>query len=160
MNDIKDRRRKIVFVDMDNVLVDFASGLKKISRDLIEKFHDREDEIPGIFSRMDPLTGAIEAFNFLSHHFDTYILTTSPWENPTALQDKRDWVVKHLPKTGYKRMIITHHKNLCTGDYIIDDRTARGVDTFEGEHIHFGTGRFSDWNSVLDYLCEKENIKR
>ncbi len=57
-------------------------------------------------------------------------------------------------------MIIKHHKNLNKGDYIIDDRTARGVDKFEGEHVHFDTQKFPDWDTVIDYLCDKENIKR
>ncbi|MDX2442611.1 MAG: hypothetical protein QNK30_02315 [Bacteroidales bacterium] len=149
---------KILYIDMDNALVDFQSGLDKIENQTKEEFKGHEDDIPGIFSKMDPMPDAIKAFNFLSDHFDTYILTTSPWENPTALADKRNWVVKYLPEKGYKRLIITHHKNLNIGDYIIDDRTARGVDRFEGEHIHFGQGDFEIWKDVIEYLCEKEGI--
>jgi 5'-nucleotidase len=154
------KHKKVVYVDMDNVLVNFQSGLNKMDEDVLSKFKGHEDDIPNLFSLMDPVPGAIDAFNFLSEHFDAYILTTSPWENITALQDKRNWVKKHLPEKGYKRLIITHHKNLNKGDYIIDDRTARGVDKFEGEHIHFDTKAFPDWKTVLDYLCDKENIKR
>jgi len=152
------KSKKIIYIDMDNVLVDFQSGLNKIDKAILKEYKGHEDDIPGIFSLMDPMPGAIEAFNFLAKHFDTYILTTAPWENPTALQDKRDWVKKYLPETGYKRLIITHHKNLNKGDYIIDDRTARGVDKFEGEHIHFGTKEFPDWGVVLEYFKNKELI--
>ena len=38
------------------------------------------------------------------------------------------------------------------GDYIIDDRTAGGVDNFVGEHIHFGTEKYPDWDAVMRYL--------
>ena len=34
----------------------------------------------------------------------------------------------------------------------IDDRTANGAGQFKGEHIHFGSEKFPDWNSVLAYL--------
>ena len=54
--------------------------------------------------------------------------------------------------------ILTHQKNLNSGDYLIDDRTARGTDLFAGEHIHFGTENFPDWNSVMQYLRSKEQF--
>jgi hypothetical protein len=41
---------------------------------------------------------------------------------------------------------------LLRGDFIVDDRTRRGVDRFEGEHVHFGTERFPNWATVLEYL--------
>jgi 5'(3')-deoxyribonucleotidase len=152
------KKGKVLYIDMDNVLVDFQSGLDKVDEKTLKKYEGHEDDIPGIFALMGPIPGAIDAYNFLSKHFDTYILTTAPWANSTALQDKRDWVGKYLPENGYKRLIISHHKNLCIGEYIIDDRTARGVDQFEGEHIHFGQGDFLKWDDVVKYLCEREGI--
>lgn len=56
------------------------------------------------------------------------------------------------------RLIISHHKNLNKGDYIIDDRDKRGVDKFEGEHIWFGKSEFLDWGEVVEYLCQKEDL--
>ncbi len=147
-------KKKTLYVDMDNVLVDFASGLNEIDSAVKEAYEGHEDDIPNLFSLMKPMPGAIEGFNLLAKQFDIYILTTAPWENPTALTDKRNWVKKYLPESGYKRLIISHHKNLNKGDYIIDDRTARGVDQFEGEHIHFGTPRYPDWEAVVKYLTE------
>ena len=52
----------------------------------------------------------------------------------------------------YKQVILSHHKNLNQGDYLIDDRTANGAGKFKGKHIHFGTEKFPDWESVLKYL--------
>ena len=59
---------------------------------------------------------------------------------------------KYLKEKAHKRLIFSHHKNLNKGDYLIDDRTKRGADKFEGEHIHFRQPKFQDWQSVLDYL--------
>ena len=144
--------KKIVYVDMDNVLVDFKSGIDKIDQDTFTKYDDRLDEVPGIFSLMTPMEDAIESYEKLCKHFDTYILSTSPWENPTALNDKLDWVKKYLGNLAYKKLILSHHKNLNTGDFLIDDREKNGAKDFEGELILFGSEKFPDWKSVIKYL--------
>ena len=137
---------------MDNVLVDFKTGIDRISSYNKKEYEGRYDEVPDIFSLMDPMEGAIESYNKLSSQYDTYILSTSPWDNPSAWQDKILWVKKYLEKSAYKRLILSHHKNLNRGDYLIDDRLKNGTDKFIGEHIHFGTDKFPDWKSVLSYL--------
>ena len=150
--------KKIVYVDMDNVLVDFQSAFPKLSKDVLEEYEDDKDDIPGIFALMEPMPGAIESFKELIQHFDTYILSTAPWNNPSAWSDKLLWVKENLGELASRRLILTHHKNLNTGDYLIDDRTARGADKFAGEHIHFGTKKFPDWQSVMKYLRSKEQL--
>ena len=52
-------------------------------------------------------------------------------------------------------MILTHNKNLSIGDFLVDDRLKNGVDKFKGEHIHFGTEKFPDWEVTLKYLLSK-----
>jgi 5'(3')-deoxyribonucleotidase len=148
-------KKKILYVDMDNVLVDFQSGIDRFSKQILDKYENRYDEIPGIFGKMKPMKDAIKSYEELSKLFDTYILSTSPWENETALADKLRWVKKYLGKVAYKRLILTHHKNLNKGDFLIDDRDKNGVSAFEGEHIHFGTEAFPDWPSVVAYLKDK-----
>lgn len=140
---------------MDNVLVDFPSAFDKVPKRYLITHKDKMDEIPGIFSLMSPLPGAIDSFNELSKIFDTYILSTSPWENDTAWTDKLKWVKKNLGLSAYKRLILSHHKNLNIGDFLVDDRLANGADKFTGEHIHFGTEKFPDWKSVVKYLKQK-----
>ena len=144
--------KRILYVDMDNVLVDFPSGISRISIELQSKYEDRLDEVPDIFSLMDPLEGAIDSYKRLSEKFDTYILSTAPWKNSSAWSDKNEWVKKYLGDVAYKRLILSHHKNLNYGDYLIDDRLANGANLFKGEHIHFGSDKFPDWESVCSYL--------
>ncbi|NOT30342.1 MAG: hypothetical protein HOP15_07830 [Planctomycetes bacterium] len=147
--------RKLLYVDMDNVLVDFSSGVARLDERTRREYEGRLDEVPGIFARMDPLRGALEAFATLAQRFDAYVLSTAPWENPSAWSDKLLWVQRHLGSLAHKRLILTHHKDLNAGDFLVDDRIKNGVERFRGEHIHFGTERFPDWKTVTDYLLER-----
>ncbi len=137
---------------MDNVLVDFKTGIAKLSMDDLEKYAGRYDEVPHIFSKMEPMENAVDSYIKLCDKFDTYILSTSPWENPTALNDKLDWVKKYLGKYAHKRLILSHNKHLNHGNYLIDDREKNGADKFVGELILFGSEKFPDWNAVIEYL--------
>ena len=69
-------------------------------------------------------------------------------DNNTALQDKQNWVKKYIGKKANKRFIFSNHKNLNKRDFLIDDRSKKGAAQFEGKHIHFGHGGFSDWFDV------------
>tara|TARA_B100000287_G_scaffold303256_1_gene286434 strand:- start:1803 stop:2240 length:438 start_codon:yes stop_codon:yes gene_type:complete len=143
---------KILFVDMDNVLVDFKSGINNLSEKDKNKYLNNYDEVPGIFSLMNPMPNAIESYQKLSKTYDTYILSTAPWNNPTAWSDKLLWVKRYLGKYAYKRLILSHNKNLNFGDYLIDDRLANGAGDFKGELIQFGSEKFKTWKDVLNYL--------
>ncbi len=148
--------KKILYVDMDNVLVDFPAAIKKLDAATLAKYEGRLDEVPGIFSLMPPMESAIDSYAQLSEWFDTYILSTSPWENPSAWSDKLHWVKQYLTDPAYKRLILSHNKHLNYGDYLIDDRLKNGADRFQGELIHFKTELFPDWPSVMDYLRERK----
>lgn len=75
-----------------------------------------------------------------------------PHGNPSAWSDKLKWVKKHLGNNAYKRLILTHHKNLNKGDFLIDDRIKNGAEEFEGELILFGSDEYPDWRSIVEYL--------
>ena len=154
MKETKPITKKILYFDMDNVLVDFKSGIDREDPETLKTYEGRLDEVPGIFSLMDPMPGAIEAFKTLSEVYDAYILSTAPWLNPTAWSDKLLWVRKYLGEAAYKRLILSHHKDLNIGDYLIDDRRKNGAADFTGELIEFGSERFPDWKSVVDYLMK------
>lgn len=146
------QRKKRLYFDMDGVLVDFESGLAQQDEQTLKEYEGRCDEIPGLFGLMQPMPGAIEAVHKLNEHYDCYILSTAPWNNPSAWSDKVTWITKHLDDVFHKKMVITHCKNLCKGDILIDDRGKNGTSQFEGEWIEFGSERYPDWNAVLDYL--------
>ena len=146
---------KKLFFDMDGVLVDFQSGIDKLSDEVKKEYEGRLDEVPGIFSLMAPMPGAIEAVHTLSEYYDMYILSTAPWKNTTAYSDKLSWLTKHFGDLFKKRVIITHCKNLCDGDYLVDDRAKNGASEFPGEWVQFGSKRYPDWEEVTCYLISE-----
>ena len=162
-NEKEDDVKKTLYIDMDNTLVDFKTRLEGVAPSVLAQYKDRVDEIPGFFAVMQPMPGAIKAFHELSRLFDTYILSTAPWHNPSAWQHKVEWVHLHFGKykhldhgeenPAYKRLILSHHKNLNRGQFLVDDRPHKnGADKFEGEVVGFGAGGFRDWPAGAEYL--------
>ena len=151
--------KPILYIDMDNVLVNFESGIDRLDDDTKAEYQGRLDEVPGIFSLMDPMDGAVEVVIRLQEVYDVYILSTAPWLNPSAWSDKLLWIQRYFGadqnSSLYKRLILSHHKHLNQGAIIIDDRTKNGVEAFTGQHLHFGTHDRPNGSSVLHLL----NIK-
>lgn len=167
--------KKILYIDMDNVVVDFKTGIERVPAEQMKRHIERAgrdehgepkdlDDIEGIFSLMDPMPGAIESVIELTEHFDTYLLSTAPWNNPSAWSDKVKWVHKHFGHEEgsplFKRLILSHHKNLNGGHFLVDDRLKSGAELFGerpgSEHIHFGADPFASWQEVRGYLMERK----
>ena len=92
----------LIYVDMDNVIVDFKSALRKRG---IDQGMKNADNLDGIFSEMDPMPGAIDGYNKLVEMgHDVYILSTAPWANPSAWSDKLLWVKEYLCLQGLVRI--------------------------------------------------------
>ena len=140
--------KKIVYIDMDNVMVDFPSGIAKLDEKTKQEYEGRYDEVEGIFSLMEPMPNAISAVHKLMKKYHIYARSTAPWHNPSAWSDKVKWIQRYFGEEKgsalYKRLILSHHKNLNQGDYLIDDRTKNGAGKFEGKHLHFGTEQFAN----------------
>ena len=148
--------KKIVYVDMDNTIVDFKSGIKRLPKKDFEEYKDSYDDHPYIFTLMDPIKDSIESIKKLDKHYDLYILSTAPWDNPNAWKQKRDWIGKYFgdkkKDVFYKKVILSHNKNLNKGDYLVDDRPHNGAEYFEGKWIKFGSKEFPDWKTVTKFL--------
>ena len=154
--------KKIIYIDMDGVIVDLRSNIRswfKNHPNLVEKYKNYPDHIPGIFRNPKPIPNAVYAINELynSKKYEMFIATSSPWGNPSASTDKRFWIEENFGNMFHKKMFLTHRKDLLMGDYLIDDRLKNGAESFKGELIRFGFddgkwNKFKDWGSVLNYL--------
>lgn len=146
------KERPIVYVDLDDCLVDTKNGWRKLSVDEQQAYEGHLYDCPGFFARLEPLPSAVKAFRWLAEHYDTYILSCAPYSNPSAWSDKLLWVEKYLGVPAFRRLILSHHKNLNYGDYLIDDRKVNGASEFMGTLLQFGTDPFKTWEDVLDYF--------
>ena len=145
-------KKKILYIDMDGVAADFDKA-----RDQILEVDPDGHECKvrdGFFAGLDLVEGAKEALHELGEHYELYFLSTPTWSNSQCAKEKFDWVKEHFPELMFKRLILCHNKGLLKGDYLIDDRITNGVDSFEGEHIHFGVEPFLSWDKVVVYLLE------
>lgn len=145
--------KPVLYIDMDNTLVDFPSAFERVDQKLFDAYDDKDD-IPGIFALMDPMPGAVGAVYELVEHYDVYVLSTAPWANPSAWADKLEWIKRHFgadeKSVLYKRLILSHHKNLNRGAYLVDDRRHKnGADRFTGRFIEFGGPLHPDWAAVV-----------
>ncbi len=138
--------KKVVLVDLDDVLCNFTKAFK-------EKYTP-EIQYPqsqyGFFTKLEPIKDAIPSFKLLKQYFDVCILTRPSIPNPFCYLEKRIWVEEFLGYEDCEELMLVPRKRRVIGDFLIDDNIHEG---FIGEHLHFGEGKkFPDWNSIIDYL--------
>ena len=80
---IKDLKKKIVYIDMDGVLVDFGKAIQDWFENhphLKGRYETFPDHIQGLFRIAPPMKGAIEAVKKLheSGKYELFIATSAP----------------------------------------------------------------------------------
>jgi 5'-nucleotidase len=140
--------KKRLFIDMDGVLCDYHSAFKKALIDNPKQLYPQSQW--GFFISLNPIDGAIESFHELSKYYDVWILSKPSVKNLNCYSEKAHWVHNHLGKDIVQKLIFSCDKTLLKGDYLIDDYYW----DFDGEHIHFGTDKFPNWETVIKYLIK------
>ena len=153
-----------MYLDLDGVLADFDKAMEALCPDINSPKMRRNTDVrtkkvlelcqcnPTIFEELEPIEGALEAVDHLFHLYHVYFLSTPMWHLPASFMGKRLWVETHFGEKALRRLILTHRKDLCIGDYLVDDRLLNGVANFSGLHIHFGSREFPDWATTLAFL--------
>lgn len=145
--------KTIIYVDMDRVLCDYDEGYARHKAKFPELKYPQSE--PGLYLGLNPMPGAIETYQWMDEQPETavFILTAPSINNPHCYLEKRQWVERYLGMVVVKNLIITPHKHLNRGDYLIDDNaTGKGQDHFAGELILFGSQQFPDWLEVRRYF--------
>ncbi|WP_421920409.1 5' nucleotidase, NT5C type [Marinifilum sp.] len=146
-------KNTIIYIDMDDVLCDFMGAYHEHIQNCPEmKFPQAQVDF---FRNLKPIKGAIEAFDKLSElqNYTVYILSAPSEMNPLSYMEKRIWVENHLGYNAVEKLILSPNKALLKGDYLIDDYTeGKGQDQFEGKLLNFGSNKFPNWNSILNYF--------
>lgn len=151
--------KDILYCDLDGVLADFDKAIHDLAPHVdlsCESFRDEVDQIceanPRIFFNLEVMDGAQSAIQLLDKKYNIYFLSTPMINVKESFMDKMLWLEKYFADVCHKKLILSHNKGLCIGKYLIDDRKVNGVEDFKGEHLHFRTPRFPDWDSILNYL--------
>jgi 5'-nucleotidase len=156
-------KKPILYVDMDGVVADFYKGINKYDPEFKVEDGDNWDGLSkrvdtivtsttDFFLKLDAIDGAVDAINQLWEYYDIYFLSTPMWHYPPSYTQKRLWLEGYFGDKATKRLILTHRKDLCIGDYLIDDTTRHGAGEFKGTHIHFGTEKFPNWEYIVWWL--------
>jgi len=128
-------------------------------------------DIPGFYSELEPIDGAIEALNEMLADGHTVTLVSSPWNtNPTCASDKITWAEEVIGKGWGDRVVITKDKTAVRGDILIDDKPDIKGDydpqwtqiLFNQPYNRYKTGltrlfRWKEWASIVtltDYLAK------
>lgn len=147
--------KKIIYIDLDDTLCDYQGAFDCVRETSPQiKFPQSQ---PGFYEGLKPLPDAIDTFHWLCKQaqFDVYILTAPSIYNPLCYSEKRRWVEQYLGFEHVHRLIISYHKNLLIGDYLIDDKTEeRGQENFTGELIQFGISGMRTWRDIKRHISK------
>lgn len=145
--------KTIIYIDMDRTLCNYDEGYRRHQQQ--HPGLEFPQSQPGLYINLKPIGGALDTYRWLHEHPRTavFILTSPSLKNPHCYSEKRLWVEEHLGMEIVGRLIITPHKDLNKGDYLIDDCDAgKGQERFEGELIQFGSKAFPDWEAVKSFF--------
>lgn len=147
--------KQIIYIDLDDTLCDYQSSYDAARALRPDILYPQSQE--GFFLNLSPYEGAIETafWLFEQPEFIVLLLTAPSVHNPLCYTEKRLWVERHFGFEHCHRLIISAHKGLSRGDYLIDDKTAGfGQEDFQGQLIHYGSAQFPNWASVKRHFVE------
>jgi 5'-nucleotidase len=147
---------KTIWFDLDDTMADFADAHHNAL--LVNPNQPYPQSQWGFFTKLKPIDGAIWAYFKLKNHFKVGILTRPSFRNINCYSEKAQWVLDNLGFDALENTILAGDKSLIKGDYLIDDGIKAGQEKFEGEFIRFGSEQFPNWETVVNYILEKEKI--
>lgn len=152
---LKGTNVKIVHIDLDNTIMDYRKA-HKLSLQYNPGQPYPQSQV-GFFYNLVPFDYAMYSVIELMKKYDVYFLTAPSVKNPLCYTEKRLSIEKWFGLEACNKLIISPRKDLVIGDYLIDDQSdSHGQSDFVGEFIHYGSEKFPNWFSVLEYLMSKD----
>lgn len=151
--------RPILYLDMDEVLVNFESSTRIPLEEKKQYNHPRMYDY-GFFLELTPVPGAIEFVEFIlkEEYWDVYILTQPVTNSPSSYAEKAAWVARYLPALKGK-IIMTQDKSLHYGHVLVDDNPK--WETFQGKFFLFNkTDSSKEWHRLKLYLIRTRLIEQ
>lgn len=148
-------KKIVVFIDMDDVLCDYAKAHKQHL--LVHPEVTYPQSQYGFFTSLEPIEGGVENVKLLinDNRFSPYILTSPSYMNPLCYTEKRVWIERYFGLEFTQRLIISADKSLMKGDVLIDDNAqGNGQEKFDGTLIQFGTAEYPSWTKVMKRLID------
>jgi 5'(3')-deoxyribonucleotidase len=132
--------KKLVFLDMDDVIADFMGhfGGKRGPDGFHLVMHEE-----GFFENLKPMPGSLTNVRKLFNHpdIDLHILSQPVKESAHSYSEKARWLMKWFPELA-PRVTLTQNKEFLSapGRFLIDDNHKKWKEKWEthgGRFIHF-----------------------
>ena len=141
--------KKVIYVDMDGVISNFAKAAEEGG------WKHRPDKHVN-FGELEVMPGAAEALRKLNQDFDIFIASTPPWDRPDMWGAKKEWIAEHFPYLK-RKLVLTHRKDLLIGDILIDDSRWRGQPDFQGDWFWFNKDwKTHNWKACLEWIYKNK----
>lgn len=130
--------KKIILVDMDNTIVDWDKQFYKFVPFQLDATQRTDWDIykcwtgmnfhsfinrRRFYETMEPIDSkVIPTLKRLNETHNIFLCTAPPASNHLAMQEKVNWIVKHLGKEWLNRLIVSRDKTVVHGDLLIDDK--------------------------------------
>lgn len=142
--------KKIVYVDMDDTIADYRKSMLENPYKL-----EYPQSVVGFYLGLEPIPMAIESVKYIDSlpGYDIWFLTAPSVINAHSYTEKRLWIEKYFGHDKCHQLILSPHKGLLLGHYLIDDITfGKGQESFTGKLIHYGSEDFSNWADIIKYF--------
>ena len=174
-------KRRIVAVDMDNVMADVTSQLsdwyyartgilvtaeEMVGKNEVAAFSDAKLVRsflyePGFFRSLKVMKDSQQVLAEMNKVHDIFIVSAA-MEFPNSLSEKHAWLQEHFPFLGWQQFVFCGSKSVIKADYLIDDHL-KNLEYFDGHRVLFtaphnqlvnGYTRVNNWKEVAELLLD------
>jgi 5'(3')-deoxyribonucleotidase len=135
--------KPILYIDLDGTTIDSNEAI-------LEAKKGKEID----YVNLPPIKDVIWAISTLKGKYDIYFLSSPRWSDPQNWADRRMWLEKHVGEDAFKKLILTHRKDLAIGDILVDDNEFNGAKEFRGRFMRFGSQEYPNWKTVVEILMK------